>query len=347
MDKKARKNTNDRPLKAKHQKLAYDALKFSKYFVHSQEPNHCFLFSSHVAVSSLLSRKGCNKIVKICEKSHQSACSGKGRDIESLKWSERNDYSYSTVDIEVDKSFSLKEWLLRKLFIERLQAAYRQRYGVEIISFDDMFVVKYSTELTGESESAESHTGDSNNVDNSTGAVPHGIDQHLIQNELKLHVDAGDVSFIIALSEGFGNDFTGGGTYFSRIPTDTLASHTDAGKSPSSGELRGVHEPITAEDTVIIPQTHTDSELCGDTRDLVSATIHLQQGELLTFLSRNQYHGGNAITTGTRYLLVGFAYVERVEPTCVNCHFSELFHGPGEHPSARDSGNIDLNLSLI
>jgi hypothetical protein len=316
----------------------------SKYFGDQSQAGHSFVLSSAVAVSSFLSPCGCDKIIKLCEKSHQDAC--RGIKESSLRWSDRGDYTYSTVDMEVDRHLPLKQWLLKNGFVERLQQEFRQRYGVKIVSFDDMFVVKYSTSCNLDKNSSgrakyRCSTPDANvsltmTADDATAA------SSATQSELRLHVDAGDISFMLALSEGesavgSAPNYSGGGTFFHRLPA---RPQTDALQLVDATDLTATHT------------TGTQSRQLE--RSVVSATIHMQKGELLTFAAKNQYHAGNAITSGTRYLLVGFSHVERINmgsaagAGCCPLTVTDLcFAEAGRHPTARTKGNIGTDLTMI
>ena len=76
---------------------------------------------------------------------------------------------------------ALREWLVCSGFVDDLQRVYWLAHRQRIAAFDDVFVVRYSAQEGG-------------------------------QVELPRHTDAGDVSFMIALSGT--DDFDGGGTYF-------------------------------------------------------------------------------------------------------------------------------------
>ena len=96
----------------------------------------------------------------------------------------QDQYLQTTADLEVDRVPALKTYLLETInFMPRLQAHYIQQYSQKITAFDDLFVVKYDARA---------------------------------QRELVKHVDAGDVSFMIALSSP-PRDFTGGGTLFPEL----------------------------------------------------------------------------------------------------------------------------------
>ena len=81
------------------------------------------------------------------------------------------------------------------------------------------------------------------------------------RRKLDMHTDKSDWTFLIALSQGMGIDYDGGGTYFE----------------------------------------------CCDT------TVHLQQGQALIFPGKLR-HRGQKISTGLRFLLVGFL-VEKAIPS--------------------------------
>eukprot|EP00854_Cymbomonas_tetramitiformis_P006937 gene6937-8275_t len=158
-------------------------------------------------------------------------------------------YSQSTTDIEIDKLPRLRQWLLDQGFMERIQRLYMQAFAKTITALDDAFIVKY---VSGQQVSLEPHT------------------------------DAGDISFMIALSTR--RDYTGGGTLFHSL-----------------------------EDVV-----------------------HLEQGQILVFHAK-YFHEGMAITSGERYLLVGFCFTEeaaRLVPGNLNLQL-ELILEPATRGSKR------------
>jgi hypothetical protein len=101
-------------------------------------------------------------------------------------------YVQSTTDLEVDHMPEFRAWLHKIDFMKALQNYYLMVYGKPIYALDDLFVVKYTSEG---------------------------------QSSLIRHTDAGNVSFMVALSM-FG-DYDGGGTYFDDI-NDTV--HLEQGQ---------------------------------------------------------------------------------------------------------------------
>lgn len=111
-------------------------------------------------------------------------------------WGVADDYAQATVDLEVDRVPELRAYLLGGRadvavcrvggvdLVARLQAHYRAAHGAAIAAFDDLFVVKYDVASGG-------------------------------QCELVLHTDAGDLSFMVALSAADG--YAGGGTFFKSL----------------------------------------------------------------------------------------------------------------------------------
>ena len=90
-------------------------------------------------------------------------------------------YKYATTDVEVDKHPAIKKLLREAAFVEHLSRSMLATHGRAPVAFDDVFVVKY---------------------DAREGA----------QRELVRHVDAGDVSFMLALSPK--STYSQGGTRF-------------------------------------------------------------------------------------------------------------------------------------
>jgi predicted 2-oxoglutarate/Fe(II)-dependent dioxygenase YbiX len=75
------------------------------------------------------------------------------------------------------------------------------------------------------------------------------------------------------------------------------------------------------------PNLNTINPTNGSTTD--NKSIHLNQGEMLTFASNN-YHQGIPITKGQRYLLVGFCYTSLNSKNSINI-----------------PGNINLKFKMI
>ncbi len=124
-----------------------------------------------------ISRSCCESIIKLCE-NHAALSNGN-------KW-ENDDvsrYEQATCDMEVEKNPQLVAYLNKIGIIHTIDRFYQLHHNQTINSFDDVFVVKYQAS---------------------------GSD---VKSELPEHIDAGDISFMIALSEG-GVDYEGGGTYF-------------------------------------------------------------------------------------------------------------------------------------
>jgi hypothetical protein len=155
--------------------------------------------------------------------------------------------------LEVEKVPELVNYLRKIELISAINRIFQLNYNQTINSFDDVFVVKYQTQ------------GDN------------------VKSELTEHTDAGDFSFMIALSDNE-TDYSGGGTYFRT----------------------------------------TDS------------VLQLSQGSLVTF-DASLFHRGEKITSGTRYLLVGFCHTDpvHVEGQLIGC----------DKPVIR--GNLSKELNLM
>jgi hypothetical protein len=94
-------------------------------------------------------------------------------------------YAFTTVDLEVERAPAVKAWCQRVGLLARVSARVAHAHGgVALTALDDLFVVKYDATSAGGG-----------------------------QQELPRHVDAGDVSFMVALS-AVGGDYEGGGTGF-------------------------------------------------------------------------------------------------------------------------------------
>jgi len=109
-------------------------------------------------------------------------------------------YAFTTVDLEVDKVPALKIWCQQVGLLDKISARVAQAHGgFPLTALDDLFVVKYTAR----------------------GKIS--------QQELPRHVDAGDLSFMVALS-ALGDDYDGGGTGF-----DVLG---DSGSGQSEADQR-------------------------------------------------------------------------------------------------------------
>ena len=109
------------------------------------------------------------------------------------------------------------------------------------------------------------------------------------QQGLEWHVDGGDVSFMLALSPR--DMYTGGGTGF-----DCLMEAYDEDQ-----QLQEVGE-VPAEGLTTYFKSKSGNSL---------RPLHLDQGELLIFDAK-LYHSGFEISSGVRYLLVGFCFTAAV-----------------------------------
>jgi len=172
-------------------------------------------------------------------------------------------YTQATEDLEVDACPLIRSWLQRRRLVPSVAACMRRTHGVAPTAFDDIFIVKYDARR---------------------------------QASLRWHVDAGDVSFMLALSPR--SAYEGGGTTFKvRLRPRSRA--------------RGVEQPDHN-----WPAGHQEAKgntggPCSTVRHArgTEELLHLDQGELLLF-DAGLFHAGLPITVGTRYLLVGFCFVE-------------------------------------
>ena len=96
-------------------------------------------------------------------------------------------YTQATVDLEVDAAPTVRAWLLRRGLLPAISRCMRATHGAAPAAFDDVFVVKY--DATGTSD--------------------------VCQQALEMHCDAGDVSFMLALSPR--EAYSGGGTFFEAL----------------------------------------------------------------------------------------------------------------------------------
>ena len=124
-------------------------------------------------------------------------------------WGSGDDYAYATRDLEVDKAPRLKAYLAAIGFVDALRRRVLRAHGATIGAFEDAFVVKY--EATS-------------------------------QRALTDHVDAGDVSVMVALSDP--SSYEGGGTTFGGLPRVVHCGAGDALTFDAALTHRG--EPIVA-----------------------------------------------------------------------------------------------------
>lgn len=121
-------------------------------------------------------------------------------------------YAYTTVDLEVDKAPAVKAWCQEVGLLDKVSARVAQAHGgFSLTALDDLFVVKYT--VSGE----------------------------ISQQELPRHVDAGDLSFMVALS-ALGDNYDGGGTGFD-VLGDSGSGHSE-GDRGAAIHLRQVSEHI-------------------------------------------------------------------------------------------------------
>jgi len=177
---------------------------------------------------------------------------------EGFHTEERKEYSQATFDLEVDSSPCVREWLINRGLVPNVAACMRSSHAAAPLSFDDVFVVKYDA------------------------TIPGG------QQGLEWHVDAGDVSFMLALSAR--DCYSGGGTAF-----DCLQEGYDENEQRLA--LEGMR-------TCDLGSYFSGS---GSSSGNSIRPLHLEQGELLIFDAK-LYHCGLQITSGVRYLLVGFCF---------------------------------------
>jgi hypothetical protein len=102
------------------------------------------------------------------------------------------------------------------------------------------------------------------------------------QTQLKPHRDGSVLSFNIALNPS--HDYDGGGTWFSSL--EAKPSHA-------------IHNSDD-EDTFWQEKVHRHSD---------TAAVRIDQGEMVSHASA-LLHGGHGITSGKRYILVGFVILE-------------------------------------
>ena len=140
-----------------------------------------YLQGGAVTRSPLLTAAACERIRELAD-ADAAARGG---------WGSGADYAYATRDLEVDAAPSLAHFLREIGFVGEIRARVAWAHGLDVTSFDDVFVVKYSADA---------------------------------QRALVAHQDAGDVSFMVALSDR--SDYVGGGTRFE----DRDVVHCDAGR---------------------------------------------------------------------------------------------------------------------
>lgn len=182
-----------------------------------------------------LAPEACREFVALCE-AHAAERGGWSKELAVR-------YPQTTTDLEVDRAPALRRWLLGAGVMIRVGAHFAAAHGAQLHALDDLFVIKYDARKGGE------------------------------QRELRPHRDAGDLSFMVALSAR--SEYTGGGTHYP--------------------ELQKV--------------------------------VHLEQGELLSF-DADLVHSGVPISSGVRYLLVGFCHcgspAAATEPGNISCETLEM-----------------------
>jgi len=130
-------------------------------------------FEGGITVTPFFSPDICDQLVTLSEK-----CSA-----ENGGWTNESNegYAQKTVDLEVDKFPILKAWVKKNGLLTNVASHYKEVYGASLHALDDLFIVKYEAAAAA-------------------------------QKELLLHTDAGDLSFMVALSRR--DAYSGGGTYF-------------------------------------------------------------------------------------------------------------------------------------
>ena len=177
-----------------------------------------------------LAPEACREFVALCE-AHAVELGGWSKELAVR-------YPQTTTDLEVDRVPALRHWLIEADVMPRVRAHFAAAHGAELHALDDLFVIKYDARTGGE------------------------------QKELQPHRDAGDLSFMVALSARC--EYTGGGTHYPEL----------------------------------------------------DKVVHLDQGELLSF-DADLVHSGVPISSGVRYLLVGFCHcassAAATEPGNIRC----------------------------
>ena len=195
-------------------------------------------------------------------------------------------YAQATADIEVDQHPAVAEAVTAGGHLARAVEDQLHHYHQKrIYALDDIFIVKYD--------------------------ATHGTGQRA----LLPHTDGGDLSFMIALSPP--SAYTGGGTeFFLSEPVRTLSTASDCTfhtiDHPRLTEQQGRDAPMSTAKKRKQQQPPPKSEV-----------VHLDQGHCISFRAKTM-HKGVAITSGLRYLLVGFCHTEEsvillllLLPTCV------------------------------
>eukprot|EP01047_Picozoa_sp_COSAG01_P083352 COSAG01_NODE_17403_length_1154_cov_1.830332_2_plen_103_part_00 len=85
-------------------------------------------------------------------------------------------------DLEVDRVPSVRAWLVRAGFMHRVEEHYHRAHRARIYALDDLFVVKYDA-------SGSSQLGTAGGAAVRAAAGQRGLSEH---------VDAGDISFMVA-----------------------------------------------------------------------------------------------------------------------------------------------------
>ena len=175
---------------------------------------------------------------------------------ESAKFSQdsnHKEYTQATVDLEVDRCPAVRDLIVGMGIAPKISEAIRVYCGQDVTCFNDLFVVKYNAK-----------------------------EQRALEN----HTDAGDVSFMLALSSR--SSYKGGGTEFEDLKEEGPL-HLEQGSSVvfDAGSF------------------HTGEAASAVSFIILSFTIKLTPSTL----SLRSSPSGLPITSGRRYLLVAFCYV--------------------------------------
>jgi hypothetical protein len=143
---------------------------------------------STICATPFFAAAACREVVALCEA--HAADSGWSKELAVR-------YPQTTTDLEVDRVPALRRWLCAANLTQHVGAHFAAAHGRELHALDDLFVIKYDARGGGE------------------------------QCELLQHRDAGDLSFMVALSAR--SDFTGGGTHFPELGELVAPSGGDGG----------------------------------------------------------------------------------------------------------------------
>jgi hypothetical protein len=225
--------------------------------------------SIFISKNPLISKEDSSWIIKECESY-----------ADVNKWNENRHYSVPTTDIPLHEIKSVYNWFNRSGFKEKLICTLKAQFSNgfdgtnDSIFINDAFIVKYS------------HDFSKVNIDSQSQSLSHN-------NDIKNNLVWGDQSFKL----------NSNGSY---QPQWFLPLHTD---QSTHSVIIALNEPpeFTGGGTYFsgLEDTSDESNLVNISNSVVS----LQTGQMLSFQGCKLLHGGEPITSGTRYIMTFFLFL--------------------------------------